>query len=296
MKGSPMARRAVVGGWLIVMSLAAAAPAHGASSQGTAGFGIPDRHGVAHASARAHTVFALPAGSWQQAYGEQAGTPSLGRYWRTAIVHGRRCQLTLEVTSRAQRRPPRLPSAARVHGVGRALRWAVTRTGTSLEPGRLAVAYERTPSGMAPASEAWTAFTVILGANVVDAGPACKRLLSRTALRATIRSMRVAPGAPPTKEALSPGRVVSCHQQVAQAAGSLPAITVLTAEATTCRSAFAVFLAVSGWAKPFNVEDLGASEHPDTLGYRCVVHGTGDYMWALRCTRGTHIVRARAVL
>jgi hypothetical protein len=83
-----------------------------------------------------------------------------------------------------------------------------------------------------------------------------------------------------------------CHHVKARAAGpNALVLTVNSERGTTCANAKKVFTLVSGWADRF-APDLGASKHTNTLGYRCVVDQVGDAYWNLRCTRGTHVIRA----
>jgi hypothetical protein len=83
----------------------------------------------------------------------------------------------------------------------------------------------------------------------------------------------------------------NCHRAYAPVADpSELHFSVLSAKGTSCDNALKVFSAVATWAH--GSPDLGASAHPDTLGYRCQVNGVGDYAWIVRCTRGQHVIRA----
>jgi hypothetical protein len=76
-------------------------------------------------------------------------------------------------------------------------------------------------------------------------------------------------------------------------------IHALTAQGVTCATGKRVLRAVAGWADPAQPGDLGASEHPVTLAYRCRVGGdprTTGPPWSIECQRGSRIITAEAVL
>lgn len=86
-----------------------------------------------------------------------------------------------------------------------------------------------------------------------------------------------------------------CHHRLAFVTGATLRWQVDYAIGTSCADAVRVFRAVSRWSDP-DVPDLDTGRHPSTLGYRCNSRAVGDYSWNMRCTRGSHVIRAAAAL
>jgi hypothetical protein len=109
---------------------------------------------------------------------------------------------------------------------------------------------------------------------------------------ASLAGIMIALSGSPAGAASSPV-LRQCHATKARAAQPSGALnlTVRSERGTTCANAKKVFTLVSGWADRFSA-DLGASKHPNTLGYRCAADQVGDAYWNIRCTRGTHMIRA----
>jgi hypothetical protein len=189
--------------WAALLAAAVLAPAPAALGA-TAGFQVPDDHGVLHSSTIAHTVFTLPP-TFALAHGELESTPAIGT--DEVVVHPGlhdECVVTLVGNGNAQATRPTVRSGV---FADRGLRFGIVRHGragtrrwfTGRANGEdVAAAFAPAPPGLAPARDRWAVFRASLShrggvSTAPSTDPACARrqAAQRSTLRRAIASMHV---------------------------------------------------------------------------------------------------------
>ena len=183
--------------WPALLAAAVLAPAPAALGA-TAGFQVPDDHGVLHSSPNAHTVFTLPA-TFALAHGQLANTPAIGTYELVAPSGVAQCVLTLFGNANAQATRPTVRGGV---FTARGLRFRIVRQGRAGKRdwfmGRangedVAAAFEPTPRGLAPARARWVFLQASLASREGTSTAECAREVAkqRPTLRRAITSMHV---------------------------------------------------------------------------------------------------------
>ena len=189
--------------WPALLAAAVLAPAPAALGA-TAGFQVPDDHGVLHSSTIAHTAFVLPP-TFALAHGALENTPAIGTY--ELVVHpglDDECVVTLVGGGNAQATRPTVRGGV---FADRGLRFRIVRQGragtrrwfTGAANGEdVTASFEAIRRGLAPARDRWAVFRASLShrggiSTAPSTDPECARrqATQRSTLRRAIASMHV---------------------------------------------------------------------------------------------------------